>query len=117
MVAPRTQLSVRETGLDGTAVVLTAVGELDIGTSEQLRDAAARYVGPGARVTLDLSGVTFCDSTGLAALVGIYKRLAAVDGSLLLRNPVPRARNLLTVTGLNRVLTIEDAGGEAVTDS
>jgi anti-sigma B factor antagonist len=109
VVAPRTQLSVRETAVDGSSVVLSAVGELDIGTSEQLRAAAARYVMPGARVTLDLSGVTFCDSTGLAALVGIYKRLVAVGGTLLLRDPVPRVRNLLTVTGLNRVLTIEEA--------
>jgi|GraSoiStandDraft_48_1057284.scaffolds.fasta_scaffold163872_2 anti-sigma B factor antagonist len=112
MVAPRTELSIRETGGDGGtdtgAVVLSVVGELDIGTSDQLRTAVGRYLRPQIRLILDLAGVTFCDSTGLAALVGVYKQVAAQQGDLLLRAPVPRVRNLLAVTGLDRVLRVEE---------
>jgi anti-sigma B factor antagonist len=110
MVAPRTELKVDEVERDDGRVVLAVAGELDIGTAERLRLAVAPHLRPGAHVTLDLAGVTFCDSTGLAALVGIYKRLAATDGRLILRAPIPRVLNLLTVTGLNRVMTVAPAG-------
>jgi anti-sigma B factor antagonist len=109
MVAPRTELVVHEVDRGDDRVVLAVAGELDIGTAERLRLAAGRQVRPGVEMVLDLSEVTFCDSTGLAALVGIYKRLAADDGRLVLRAPIPRVLNLLTVTGLNRVMTVTTA--------
>ena len=112
MVAPRTELQVHEVDRGDDRVVLAVAGELDIGTAERLRLAVGRYVRPGIQVTLDLAQVTFCDSTGLAALVGLYKRLAATDGGLILRAPIPRVLNLLTVTGLNRVMTVTSADDE-----
>jgi anti-sigma B factor antagonist len=109
MVTPRTELKVHEVDRDDDHIVLAVAGELDIGTVERLRLAVGRHLRPGVLVTLDLAEVTFCDSTGLAALVGIYKRLAATGGRLVLRAPIPRVLNLLTVTGLTRVMTVTTA--------
>jgi anti-sigma B factor antagonist len=109
MVTPRTELRVREVERGDDRVVLAVAGELDIGTAERLRLAVGQHVRPGLHVTLDLAQVTFCDSTGLAALVGLYKRLTATDGRLVLHAPIPRVLNLLTVTGLNRVITVTQA--------
>jgi anti-sigma B factor antagonist len=114
MATPRTQLLVEELAPDPDGgTVLRIHGELDIGTADQLRRAAGPHLGAGGRLVLDLSRVTFCDSTGLAVLVGFHKRLAASGGALELYAPVPRVQNLLAITGLNRVFTVRaenDAG-------
>lgn len=107
MATPRTQLLVEElTAEPDGGTVLRVHGELDISTADQLRRGAGPYLDAGRRLLLDLSRVTFCDSTGLAVLVGFHKRLAASGGRLELFSPVPRVRQLLAITGLDRVFTI-----------
>lgn len=55
----------------GSGVVLAATGEIDVATGPQLRAAlAAALAGPGVdAVIVDLTGVTFMGSTGIAVLV------------------------------------------------
>jgi anti-anti-sigma factor len=57
------------------AIVLALGGELDLATAELVRDALehARAERP-ARLVIDLSGLSFIDSTGLALLVSEAKR-------------------------------------------
>ena len=120
MATPRTQLLVEELAGDPDGgTVLRIHGELDISTADQLRRAAGPHLGAGGHLVLDLSRVTFCDSTGLAVLVGFHKRLAASGGGLELYAPVPRVQHLLAITGLNRVFKVraEDAAGSGDTDS
>ncbi|HEV7899352.1 MAG TPA: STAS domain-containing protein [Planosporangium sp.] len=113
MATPRTHLLVEElAGESNGGTVLRIHGELDLSTAEQLRRAAAPYLAAGGRLVLDLSRVTFCDSTGLAVLVGFHKRLAA-SGGLELYAPVQRVQHLLNITGLNRVFRVRAAGEEA----
>jgi anti-anti-sigma factor len=113
MATPRTQLLVEEmaTELDGGST-LRVRGELDISTADQLRREVGPYLTTGSRLVLDLSQVTFCDSTGLAVLVGFHKRLAAAGGGLELYAPAQRVLHLLTITGLNRVFRVRAAGEE-----
>jgi anti-anti-sigma factor len=102
-VVPGTPLSVLPVG-DGVARV---AGELDIRTCEILERAAGDLVDRGGRVVLDLSELTFCDSTGLAGLVRLHKRAEAAGGELVLRAPVARVHHLLSLTGLVRLFPIE----------
>jgi anti-anti-sigma factor len=54
---------------DGTAV-LALEGDVDLSSGQAVRDAVCEALDAGAReVVLDLSGVTFLDSTGLNALL------------------------------------------------
>jgi anti-anti-sigma factor len=60
---------------EGDAAVVTASGELDVYTASRLRDLAIEITAEGPRaVVLDLDGVTFLDTTGLAVVVGIMRR-------------------------------------------
>jgi anti-anti-sigma factor len=83
---------------DGSAVALVA-GELDVATAPELARALAGIDGD---VTVDLSGATFADPSGLRVL------LAARAGGCRLRvvrrggGPVAR---LLTLTGTDTLLT------------
>lgn len=56
-------------------VVLTATGELDAYTAPVLDQVAADTADGRPRVVIDLTGLTFLDSTGLRVLVGVRGRL------------------------------------------
>lgn len=65
-------------------------------------------------LVLDLSGVAFCDSAGLGALLGAH-RLAQARGSVLaLACAPPPLRRMLDITGADQVLTVYDTVTEAV---
>jgi anti-sigma B factor antagonist len=94
-------------GDDGT--VLRVVGEVDVYTSPALRDELYRLIDTGApRVTLDLSGMEFIDSSGLGVFVGALKRVRERSSELELRGVQPSTRKVLEITGLVQVFTIAD---------
>jgi anti-anti-sigma factor len=57
--------------------------------------------------TVDLSGLDYLSSAGIAVLVRAYKRLHGEGHELRLQNPREPIRNILKVAGLDRVFTIE----------
>lgn len=65
------------------AARLTVTGELDLQTAPALRQALGDLP-RGAAAVLDLSGVTFIDSTGIAAIVRGYTAHRAAGGRLVL---------------------------------
>jgi anti-anti-sigma factor len=100
--------------VDGVPVV-RAVGEIDMATAGALRDCLAGIPAETATVIVDLSEVTFLDSTGLSALVGSWKRFTSANDGAELRLVVarPLIQRVLEVTGLDKVFssfpTLEEA--------
>jgi anti-anti-sigma factor len=94
--------------LDGHMVRVIAVGEIDMSTADVLRDSLndALDKNPPA-VVLDMAGVTFLDSTGIAALVVARNRAIGENTTLTLINCQPIIRQVLDVTGLLAPLTDE----------
>ncbi|HET8980286.1 MAG TPA: STAS domain-containing protein [Solirubrobacteraceae bacterium] len=97
---------------DGAAVVVAPRGELDLATVNQLRNELARHASAPVLV-LDLRGLTFMDSSGVA-LVLEQQRSAEAAGSDFRLVPGPRAvQRLFEMTKLARHLhwtTVESAG-------
>ena len=97
--------------------LVSVSGELDLYTSGclQARIEEADTVGPGT-VLVDLSEISFIDSSALEVLVRESKRLESRGHSLVLVTNDPRTRRILEVTGLDRVLrayaTLQDALAE-----
>ena len=56
------------------ALWLLAAGELDISQAEVLDTAVDQAAEAGGPLVVDLTAVTFCDSSGLAALLGARRR-------------------------------------------
>jgi len=92
----------------GDVVVISVGGEVDAHTAPAVREAVDDRIRPGARVVVDLSDVTFLDSTGLGVLVTSLKRLREVDGSLDLVVASPRVLKVFTLTGLDVVIPIHE---------
>jgi anti-sigma B factor antagonist len=83
-------------------------GEVDLANAAQLLaigDDAIR--GTGGTVRIDLSEVTFMDSTGLTALLAIQRRADDKGRRLILERPSPRVRKVLDITGLAGTFAIE----------
>ncbi|WP_411070450.1 STAS domain-containing protein [Streptomyces sp. cmx-4-25] len=94
-------------------VVLTVVGVLDHDTSGTLFEQATASLGAGRHLVLDLSRVTFCDSSGLNTLLRLHRHGRA-DGAALTLVAVPaQLRRLLRITGTDTVLTLRDNLAEA----
>ena len=96
---------VEVSGPPATPVVVVR-GEIDVATSPQLRNDLNALVARGARdITLDFSGVSFVDSSGLGVLVGAYKRLREdEDGSVRIVGAQPSVRKVFEITGLEAAL-------------
>ena len=111
---PTTPLTTTHHDENGCAV-LVVVGELDVYTAGVLRTAILRLLSRGrVRLVLDLSGVPFCDSSGLGVLVGGFKRTRARGGSFRLSSVTPHLMKTLTITGLTKVFPIHAAVSEAI---
>lgn len=79
----------------GESATIVCAGELDIATAPNLEKAVDNVFGsvPPAKLSLDWSGLTFMDSTGIRLLLMIVKRAAAngVDLIWKLGEPAQRA--------------------------
>ena len=92
----------------GDAVVLRLQGELDMATAVGLRQAvvAALEARPAA-ITLDLSELTFVDSTGIGAIVGGCHRAKEVACSFSLHGPTRPVLKALRLTGVDQLMPVE----------
>lgn len=96
-----------ETRTEGGVTVVAIDGELERSEAAVLRDLLGSLVaGPQSRVLLDLSRVTFIDSSGIAVLVGAHRRAAEAGARLGLAEPTAGVRRVLELTRTDRVLSI-----------
>jgi anti-sigma B factor antagonist len=95
------ELSCR-TGANGYQIV-SVTGELDIATAEQAYSFISEVIdGRPAPVTVDLSGLTFCDASGLGALARIARHAHEVGRQLMLTSARPSLLRIMRITGLDR---------------
>jgi anti-anti-sigma factor len=90
------RLNIQVVHLDAAPVVILA-GALDVSTAEELRTSLEPL---GGRVLVDLYGVSFMDSSGLAAFVVTRERLLANGGNLHLRSPQDQVRRVFETVGI-----------------
>ncbi len=87
---------------EGNLLVITMVGEMDhhnlINVSSRT-DPIIKDLRPQV-VILDMSGVPFCDSSGIAAVLGRYKIVRSWGGQLMLHGLTPQVKKVLTLGGI-----------------
>ena len=86
----------------GDAIVVVPSGEIDIATCELFRRGLLECEGD---VIVDLSAVTYMDSSGIGVLVKQIARLDESDGSLRLCNAQEPVRRVIDLVGLTHLLT------------
>lgn len=89
---------------DGDATVVVVAGELDLYSTPVVRERILALVAEAeAAVVLDLTSVTFLDSTGIALVIATRDRAMARDVTFAIR-PSPTVRKVLELVGLGRYL-------------
>ncbi len=98
---------------NGESVVRFA-GELDLGQAEKAERAAIEGLArsESGPLILDLSGLRFCDSSGIRALLRIDAEAKQGGRSIVLRAPDPQLQRVLDLVGLSGHFTIQDDGPE-----
>jgi anti-sigma B factor antagonist len=95
--------------------VVTVAGELEYGTAANLRQAIEAAPFPGAGVVLDLTALTYCDSTGLTALLAAHRRAQATHVPLALAGMSADLRHVFSIVGLDQVFALHADVEEAIT--
>lgn len=96
------------TETDGDTVVVTVHGELDIASASMLRETFLDLIArePRPDLTIDASGLTFVDSSGLAVLMMGARRWDEAGKRIALRDPSTTLVRLLDLTGVRRAFDL-----------
>ncbi|WP_430783186.1 STAS domain-containing protein [Actinoplanes sp. G11-F43] len=82
-------------------------GDIDISTVERVRVALIEAVAARPhRIVVNMSGVSFIDSTGLGALISGFQRARDSHIDFVLAEPSPQVRQILVLSGLLEVVPI-----------
>ncbi len=93
----------------GPYTVVTIGPELDARTAEAAKAFLRELVESGRhRLVLDLSPLSFIDSSGLSALVAALKAARARGGDVRLAGLTPAVRSIVELTRLHRLFAIYD---------
>jgi len=91
-------------------------GDVDVAGARELQDSLEGLVSDGHhRLLIDLSDVSFIDSTGLGVLLHISKQLKRKRGRLAVCCPTESIRGLFELIGHNLLFPVEDTREQALT--
>jgi anti-sigma B factor antagonist len=101
--------------LGGGVSRVDVMGEVDLSTAPELKEALGEVIDAGARgVLVDLSNATFIDSTTLGVLMGAVKRLRPAGGELTIVCRDPNIRKIFEITLLDRIFPIFDSADDGI---
>ena len=94
----------------GRELTLTLRGELDHHGAKDVmqRMELALDAALPLKLTLDFSGVSFMDSSGIAVVMRALKRMRAMGGSAAIKSVPPQAKKVFTAAGIFRIVPLEE---------
>jgi anti-sigma B factor antagonist len=101
-------------GVKAGHTVVTVAGDVDYGHADEFRSYLNDLAGADVPVVVDLTDVTFMDSTALGVLVRVHKRFAQRGNTLVLVCPDNALLRLFHITALDGYFTIAPTLGEAL---
>lgn len=94
---------------EGRAMTALISGEIDHHGAREIMSALDREVDTALpnRLELDLSGVTFMDSSGIAVLLRAKRRLDELEGQLTVTGIPAQPRKVLDAAGVGRIIRLK----------
>jgi anti-anti-sigma factor len=102
--------------VEGERAILRLTGELDLESVAELRLHAEAELAAGRcrELTIDMSGLTFIDSTGLGLLVELRRAAGVSNVTLQIANVPPRVARVFAIAGLAETFGVQ-ASDESAT--
>src|SRR4051812_32656061 len=102
--------------MDSRIHLVAPQGEIDLATANELKNSLLDAIETNARcLIVDLSDVSFVDSTGLGVLLFVQRRMEASGGRIVTVCGDPLVRRIFEVTGVMSVLSVVETRSDAVT--
>ena len=93
--------------LESSRKITLNVEKFDVGNMQEIKKEIQKVLEDCVTdVMVDLSSVTFVDSSGLSVLIAIFKQLKSIDKKLILTGLQEQPMELLEITQLHKVFTI-----------
>ncbi|GAB2974996.1 STAS domain-containing protein [Saccharothrix stipae] len=103
------------TAVDGGAVIVSIIGDIDMSNSDALRERCVEVLDAGAEaLVVDLSGVTFFASSGIAALSHIRVHNVSHEQRPVHVVAGRSVRHSLEVTAMDKLLPLHETLAEAL---
>ena len=101
--------------LDGKKLTIALTGEIDHHCAKvYIQSIAAKIEAYTPAVcVLDFRDVTFMDSSGIAVILRLYKRMQNLGGSMKVTHVPQQAQRVLKTAGISRIVTIEEGESRA----
>lgn len=90
------------TASPGHPPLVVVTGDIDLANVDEFQNAMTRACNGCRDLTVDLTGVGYCDSAAVRALF----TLAAAARLTMIVKPTGHISTLLTISGLDRVVTV-----------
>ena len=91
----------------GEAEVVHLPEKLTMANAAEVKNSLNAMIDEGHhRLVVDMAGLNFTDSSGLAVLVSLYKGIGAKKGHAVLLSPQPSVQSLLELTRLQELFEI-----------
>ncbi len=98
-----------------TSAIVDVVGDIDLNRSMEFQNSLLEVLDKRPqRIVVNLGGVTYMDSSGVASLVKLLSRARKSGSQLCLCNLTPRVQSLFEITRLDVVFTICAGEDEAI---
>jgi anti-sigma B factor antagonist len=105
-------ISVRESN---GAQVVDLAGDVDLGTSPDLRRKLFELLGQSPKLALNMKALRYIDSSGIATLIEVFKNAQRLQKEFVLFGISPAVEDVFRLTHVNRIFRIFDTEEEAVT--
>jgi anti-anti-sigma factor len=90
-------------------MLIELAGEIDMANAGTLGDCLCQAIDlTGGGLVIDMTAVSFLDSSGMAMMMRVHRAAAARGGCAIWRGIQPFTATALVVTGLDKLLVIED---------
>jgi anti-sigma B factor antagonist len=91
----------------GQVAVVTLPAEIDVTNADTVQDELLAALNQSAVLLIaDLSTTDFCDSSGVSAMVRVFRRAVASGSALRLVVSTPAVQRVLSITGVDRLVDV-----------
>ena len=101
------EFKVTKAGGEGNLPMMDVQGEIDVYSSPKLKEKIMEFFEEGTSTfAVNLTNVSYIDSTGLGVLIGGLRRAREKDGQVYLVFSAQRLKRIFEITGLDKNFTI-----------